>query len=101
VLLLVPVCFALLCCVSDDSGLPAEDAALLFELQRIWEGKYKIKVDEHDGCWVGERVTGAKVIFADTGGQLRALLTNDAIRWNYEIWGRASSGPLPQPRNPL
>lgn len=83
----------------DDPKSPqlsTEDAALLFELQRIWDGKYKIKIDEHDGCWVAERVTGAVMLTADTGHQLRALLTNDAIKWNYEQYGRVSTHPPAQ-----
>jgi hypothetical protein len=83
----------------DDPKSPelsTEDASLLFELQRIWDGKYKIKIDERDGCWVAERVTGAVVITADTGRQLRVLLTNDAIKWNYEQYGRALTHPPAQ-----
>jgi len=62
-------------------SLTTEDATLLRELQSIWHDRYVISAD--DG-WSAQRLGGGDVMTADTGFELRSMLTRDAIRWNRE-----------------
>jgi hypothetical protein len=82
-------------CLDADHLMPAtwttEDSSLLLELQSIWAGKYTVKVDR-DGIWTAQRQgSAAPAITADTGQQIRPLITGDAIAWNREIFGGEKS----------
>jgi hypothetical protein len=62
-------------------SLTTEEATLLRELQSIWHDRYAISAD--DG-WCAQRLGGSDLITADSGFQLRSMLTRDAINWNRE-----------------
>jgi hypothetical protein len=67
--------------------LSSEEATLLYELIRIWEGRYRVNVDS-DGLWSASRLTGAVTITAESGEKLRSLISQDAIEWNREVYAR-------------
>jgi hypothetical protein len=67
-------------------GWTTEDSSLLLELQSMWQGKYTVNVGS-DGVWSAERIGRTEVITADSGPELRIMLTRDAINWNREIHG--------------
>jgi hypothetical protein len=73
----------------DD--MTTEEASLLYELQRLWEGRYDIRVLD-DGSWTAQRVTGAVglLLSAHTGHELRPLIAADAIAWNHEQYARGA-----------
>jgi hypothetical protein len=71
----------------DAPRLSTEDGALLRELRAVWHDRYRITVDQY-GAWHAERLTGEQKFTAKDGQSLRPLITEDAIRWNHETWGR-------------
>lgn len=69
------------------ADITTEDAALLFELQRLWHDRYRIEITD-DGTWLAERITGGSPITAPTGPKIRHLITQDAIAWNHSEYAR-------------
>jgi hypothetical protein len=65
-------------------NLTTEEATLLRELRSIWHDKYRITAED---AWTAQRIGSTEVITADTGFELRSMLTQDAISWNREIHG--------------
>lgn len=64
--------------------LTTEEATLLRELQSIWHDKYVIRAED---AWTAQRIGGTEVITADTGFDLRTMITQDAINWNRQTHG--------------
>lgn len=62
--------------------LTTEEATLLRELRSIWHDKYVIRAQD---AWTAQRIGGTEVITADSGFELRSMITQDAINWNREI----------------
>lgn len=63
----------------------AEDATTLFELKRIWGDRYKIAVSD-DGTWYASRQGDSlNIITADSGPELRGLISED-----YAVWARGA-----------
>ena len=70
-----------------SSGWTTEQSALLLWLRGIWDGRYHIKDPcDHGGAWIAERIGSAGTITADTGQELRLMLTRDARNWNNETY---------------
>ena len=68
-------------------GWTTEQSALLLWLRGIWDGKYRINDPcEHDGAWIAERINSVGTVAADTGEELRLMLTRDARDWNNEMY---------------
>jgi hypothetical protein len=68
-------------------GWTTEQATLLLWLRGIWDGKYHIKDPcDHDGLWIAERIGSVGTVTADTGQELRLMLSRDARDWNNEMF---------------
>jgi hypothetical protein len=63
------------------SEMTGEDATTLYDLRRIWEGRYRIDRNS-DGVWHAHRLSGGvSLISADTGPELRGLISEDYTNW--------------------
>ena len=70
-----------------SSDWSTEQSALLLWLRGIWDGKYHIKDPcHHGGAWIAERIDSVGTVRADTGQELRLMLTRDARNWDSELY---------------
>ena len=60
------------------------EATSLFEIARVWERYYRIKVND-DGVWSAQRLGNATVVItAESPEMLRALIGEDYTQWTRE-----------------
>ena len=70
-----------------SGGWTTEQSALLLWLRGIWDGKYNINDPcDHGGAWIAERIDSVGTVTADTGQELRLMLSRDARDWNNEMY---------------
>ena len=70
-----------------SAGWTTEQATLLLWLRGIWDGKYQIKDPcDHGGLWIAGRIDFVGTVTADTGQELRLMLSRDAQDWNNEMY---------------